>query len=126
MMAPIYGVPMGGACLRATASPRTRDRNILKYNRCFHHIYSYFREDNFHKNEKDFKTFAPNSDASSNLLCIYQEGWPDCANNISRIEAAILNRELVQVTNQTMSNASVPICNLTPMEANDDTRAWCA
>ena len=98
----------------------------LKYHRCFHHIYSYFREDNFHKNEKDFKTFAPNSDASSNLLCIYQEGWPDCANNISRIEAAILKRELVQVTNQTMNNASVPICNLTPMEANDDSRAWCA
>ena len=106
----------------------------LGYDRCYHHIFSYIRKHNYQQNVDDFKTFAPISDASSNLLCIGlrddDKSWPTCSdgsaiNNIKYIEEAILKRQLVLVSNSTV-NGDQPICNFEDGEVGENTKNWCA
>ena len=98
----------------------------LQYDRCYYHIFPYVRSKNFMKNEEDFKMFAYTADASSNLLCVFDRGWPNCANDAPRVEHLIRTEELVLVTSATMQSPFESICNLLPGEVNDQTLAWCA
>ena len=106
---------------------------MLGYDKCYHHIFSYIRKDIYHRNVYDYDIFSSISDASSNLLCFKRDmnhhKWPTCnngdtINNINFIENAILNRELVLVTNDTI-NGLGSICNFEIGEVNENTREWC-